>query len=217
MIYPGDKKNLICSITNAAGTSPNVTVVPIVSVVNLTTQAIVLSAITMSLIAGTQAVYYYSWSTNGQPVGDYLAIVSYAADSITINGRFLEIFHLGDTNITGVVALNSTVALNATVAKDATVAHVTDLTGINPNTSSVILAIKASTDNLPQDPASNTIVNQVGSTVDNIYNYTFGTWVINKQLNPQVLTILAPNGTTVATFQLTDSSISTIRQLESIQ
>lgn len=211
MIYPGDIKTIILSLTNPTGANPNVTVAPIVSVIQISTQSIVLSAQTLTLVGGTQAVYYYSWSTSGLSVGDYLSIISYAADGITVNGRFLEIFRLGDTNITGPVALNATVALNSTVAKDATVAHLTDLSAIDPNTSSIVLSIKANTDNLPADPASNTVIDGLIDTMDSVYNYTFGTWTIDKTQNPQVLTILAPGGSSLGSFTLSDSSTATVR------
>lgn len=211
MLYPGDIKNLVLSITNTAGTAPNVTVAPVVSVIQLSTGTTVLTAAPMSIMAGTQVVYTYQWPTTGLSNGDYVAIVSYAADGLTINGRLLEVFHLGDTNVTGVVALDATVSKDSTVAKDATVAHVTDLASVSPDSSVTVLAIKAKTDNLPVDPASSTVLNAVGANVQSLFNFQFGTWTIDKTQNPQVLTILSPGGLTVATFTLTDSPTSTQR------
>jgi hypothetical protein len=165
----------------------------------------------MVLITGSQAVYNYPWSTTGLSNGDYLAIVSYASDGLTINGRCLEVFHLGDTNVTGPVSLAAVVALNSTVAKDATVAHMVDLATISPDASPAVLAIKAKTDNLPFDPASLTVLNQVGANVQGLFNAQFGTWTIDKTQTPQVLTILSPVGGVVATFTLTDSGSATQR------
>jgi hypothetical protein len=60
-------------------------------------------------------VYSFAWNTAGNLNGDYLAVVSYAADGNTFNDQFVEKIHLGDTYVTGPIAL------------DATVAHITDL------------------------------------------------------------------------------------------
>lgn len=211
MIYTGDIKSIVLSITNAAGTAPVVTVAPTVMVIQVSSGSTVLAAVAMTLIAGTQAVYTYSWSTAGIPNGDYVAIVSYAADGITVNSRLLETFHIGDTNITGPVALAAIVAQNATVAKDATVAHLSDLTIISPDNSATVQAIKAKTDNLPVDPASMTVLNAIGLNVQDLFNFQFGTWTIDKTQNPQVLTILSPAQAVVARFTLSDSPTATQR------
>jgi len=211
MLYPGDLKVLILSITNAGGTDPVVSVAPTVAVIQLSTMTTVLTSAAMTLIAGTQAVYTYSWSTAGMSVGDYAAIVSYAADTITINGRLLEVFHLGDTNITGPVALAAVTALNATVAKDATVAHLSDLASVSPDTSATVLAIKAKTDTLPASPADQATLTAVAAEIQDLHDYQFGTWTIDKTQNPQILTILTPAQTVLGRFSLTDSTSTTQR------
>jgi len=180
-------------------------------VVQLSTGTSVLAANPMALLVGTQAVYTYSWSTTGMLVGDYASIVSYAADGVTINGRLLEVFHLGDTNITGPVALAATTAQQDTVALDATVAHLTDLATINPNTSTVVLSIQAKTSNLPSDPVSYATLATLLSNVQGIHDYQFGTWTIDKTQNPNVLTILSPAQAVLASFTLSDSTTATQR------
>jgi hypothetical protein len=211
MIYPGDTKNLVLSITTAAGTAPQTTMNPVVSVVSLSTLAIIVNSQPMTLLAGTQAVWYYAWNTTGCANGDYVAVVSYASDGLTINGRLLETLRLGDTNITGVVSLDATVAKAATVALDATVAHFTDLATISPDTSPTILSIQAKTNNLPVDPASMTLLTPTMTNVQNLSDYNMGTWTIDTTVNPQTLTILRPNGAILQTFQLTSSSAATAR------
>jgi hypothetical protein len=180
-------------------------------VITMATSTTVLAAVPMTLIAGTQAIYTYSWSTAGMTNGDYVAIVSYASDGITVNGRFLEIFHIGDTNITGPVALSATTALDATVAKDATVAHLADLATISPDTSVTVLAIKAKTDGLPSDPASASTLTGLTSEIQDLHDCQFGTWTIDKTQNPNVLTILSPTQAVVVSFTLSDSSTATQR------
>ncbi len=154
MIYPGDTYTLLFALSETNGTTPNVTTPPLVTVIQLSTGTPVVSAQAMTLVTGTTLVYSYAWNTASLTNGDYLAVVSYAADGNTFNGKFLERIRLGDTNITGPVALASLVALNSTVAKDATVAHITDLQTINPSTSTVVLAIQSAVNALPNTLAS---------------------------------------------------------------
>jgi hypothetical protein len=215
MTYPGDIKNLVLSITLASGASPNVTVTPVVSIIRLSDLSTVVTAAQMILVAGTQAIYLYGWNTTAAEDGDYLAIVSYASDGITVNSRLLEVFQLGDSRITGLLALDATVAKDVTVAKDGTVAHLADLTGLSPDNSVTVLAIKAKTDNLPSDPASLTVLNQIGANVQDLRDYEFGTWTIDKTKNPQVLTLLRTNQSTLTTFTLTDSPTQTQRAMSS--
>lgn len=211
MIYPGDTKNLVLSITKTDGTAPSVTVAPVVSVVRLIDQVVVANSQPMALLPGTQAVYFYAWNTTGASNGDHVAVVSYASDGIAVSGRFLEQLYLGDSRITGVIALDATVSKDATVAKDTTVAHFTDLATVSPDNSVTVLAIKAKTDNLPVDPASLSVLSLVSQNVQDVHDYDLGTWTIDKTVNPQVLTILRPSGGVLARFQLTDSVTSTNR------
>jgi hypothetical protein len=180
-------------------------------VINLTTGAAVVTAAAMTLVAGTCLVYSYVWNTAGMLNGDYLAVVSYAADGNTVNGQYLDQIRLGDTNIPGQVALNATVALDATVAKDATVAHLTDLATINPNTSSVILAIQAKTANLPAVPAAQSDVTALVQFLTDIHDTVLGTWIVDKTQNPKVLSFLRLDGSTLATFTVTEDDNSAAR------
>lgn len=211
MIYPGDIKNIVLSITKTDGTQPSVTLAPIVSVVRLVDQTAVVNAQPMTQVNGSQVVYFYTWDTTGAQEGDYIALVSYASDGVSVSSRMLDSFRLGDSRVTGVVALNSTVAKDATVAKDSSVAHFTDLATVSPDASPVVLAIKAKTDNLPADPASLSILNAVAQNLQDLHDYELGTWTIDKNQNPQILTILRPNGGVLARFQLTDSNSTTNR------
>jgi hypothetical protein len=97
----------------------------------------------------TTQVYSFAWNTAGNLNGDYLAVVSYAADGNTFNDQFVEKIHLGDTYVTGPVAL------------DATVAHITDLVTVNPNTSTVVLVIQTAVNALPTNLASQDSVSLV--------------------------------------------------------
>jgi hypothetical protein len=212
MTYAGDTKYLTLSIIRSDGTAPSVTVVPSVTVIRLADQVVVVNAQLMTLIPGTQAIYTYPWAIDPSALnGDYVSLVSYASDGITVSGRMLETLTLGDSRITGVVALDSTVAKNATVAKDATVAHLTDLALVDPDASDLIQAIKLKTDNLPVDPASQTQLVTVLQVAQDFSDYQMGTWTIDKTANPQVLTVLRPSGAVIARFQLTDGPSATTR------
>jgi hypothetical protein len=211
MNYPGDIKTIVLSITNAGGTAPNVTVAPVISIVRASDNTLMVNSQPMTAMALTQVIYTYRWDTTGATNDDYVAVVSYAADGLTISGRYLATISLGDSRITGIVALDATVAKDLTVAKDSTVAHFTDLATISPDVSQTVQAIKAKTDNLPPDPASLTVLNTVAQNVQDLHDYETGTWTIDKTQSPQVLTILRPSGGVLARFQLTDSTTATNR------
>jgi hypothetical protein len=211
MIYPGDTSNVVLSITRSDGTAPVTTVSPVVSIVRLVDGVVVVNSQAMTLLAGTQAVWVYPWNTAGALNGNYVTIVSYASDGLTISGRLLSTLTLGDSRITGAVALDSTVAKDATVAKDSTVAHFTDLASVLPDTSPAVLAIKAKTDNLPAAPADAAVLSTVAANVQDLHDFNSGTWTIDKTQNPQVLTILRPSGAVFLKLQLTDSSSATVR------
>ncbi len=146
-----------------------------------------------------------------QSHGDYLAIVSYAADGNTINGQYLDRVRLGDTCVTGLVALDATVAHDATVAKDATVAHVTDLQTINPSTSSVVLAIQSAVNALPASLASQASMELLTSLLTDVHDAQLGTWSVDKTQNPKVMTLYRLDGSVLTTFQVTEDSNSAAR------
>lgn len=212
MFYPGDSYTFLLTITLATGAGPTITTAPVITVVNLSTGSAVVTGQTMTAITGTSSqVYKYIWNTAGLADGDYIGLVSYAHDSITINSQLLEKVHLGDSRVVGVVAQDATVAKDGTVAKDSTVAHTTDLVSISPNNSSVVLAIKAKTDLLPATPADNATLIAVQSAITDIHNAVMGTWVIDKTQSPQVLTFFNSDSSVLARFQLSDGPTATNR------
>lgn len=226
MIYPGDVFTFVYSVTRADGTIPNVTVPPSIQIINAHTGlGMLTSAQNMTLASGTRQVYTYPWTIPSTAVnGDYFAIASCASDGITVQNssdvigvmvsfKFMQgQLRLGDTYITGPVALNGTVALNATVAKDATVAKASDLVGISPDNSTTVLAIKAKTDNLPSDPASVTIQSQIIALLNDVHDCNLGPLVIDRTTTPRTMTIkrLADNSV-LAVFNLTDDGTQSSR------
>jgi hypothetical protein len=213
-IYPGDSYTFLLSLTHTDGTTPAVGTVPTIQIVNASTSASVLGTPgTMTLVAGSVLVYKYTWViSSAQTKGDYFAVVSYVADSIVITGRYLDRIRVGDTFVTGAVALASTTALDATVAKDSTVAHLSDLAAISPDTSTAVLAIKAKTDNLPVDPTSTTLITTLLGLITDIRDCNLGAIVIDRTVNPRIMSIKrVVDSSTLATFQLSETSSSTNR------
>jgi hypothetical protein len=133
--------------------------------------------------------------------GDYLAVVSYAANGTTYNGIFLEHVRLGDTYVTGPVALNATVALNSTVALAANTATPADVAAVNPNSSSVVLAIQSAIAALPNTLATQASIDVLNALLNDVHDYSFGTWSVNKTVNPRVLTCYRDDGSVLATFR----------------
>ena len=211
MLYPGDIRTFLLSLSHTDGSAPTVTTAPLITVIRLIDGVSVTTAQAMVLVTGTSLVYAYPWNTAGLANGDYLAVVSYAADGATINGRFLENVRLGDTRVTGLVALDSTVAHDATVAKDATVAHLADLATINPSTSAAVLGIKAKTDTLPTNPASQDSLLALTQLITDVHDVSLGTWVVDKTQNPKVLTFRRLDGSVLANFQITEDTNSATR------
>ncbi|MGI4814014.1 MAG: hypothetical protein ACRYGG_11880 [Janthinobacterium lividum] len=212
MTYPGDTYNFILTIKTDTGAMPNVTSSPVITIVSLSTNLPIVSSQPMMSLNGTQnQVYTYAWNTSSLANGDYLGLVSYAYDAVTVNSQLLEKVKLGDSRVIGIVALDSTVAKDATVSKDSTVAHASDLLAISPNNSSLVQAIKAKTDNLPSDPASTSNLNVIQASINILVNAALGSWAVNKASTPNVLTFYNTDNSVLATFTLSDSSVSSNR------
>lgn len=219
MIYQGDTYTFILSLTNANGSTPTIGTAPSIQIINAASGTSVLSVpASMNLVTGSTLVYTYSWSIpSATTSGDYFAVVSYSMNGDVYNGQYLDRVRIGDTYVSGPVALNSTVALNATVAKDATVAHITDLQTINPNTSSVVLSIQSKTNNLPNDPVSTALVTNLLSLITDIHDVSLGEILIDKTVNPRVMTIKrVADGSTLAMFYLSETPTLTTRSTQLI-
>jgi hypothetical protein len=192
VIYPGDSYTLLLNIPPVAGAAATITTAPLISVIQLSSGTPVVSAQPMTFVTGTTSIYSYLWNTSSLINGDYLAVVSYAANGVTYNGIFLEHVRLGDTYVTGPVALNATVALAANTATPA------DVAAVNPNTSSAIAAIQSAIAALPDTLATQESVNLLTSLVTDVHDYSFGTWSVNKTVSPKVLTCYSLDGSVLA-------------------
>lgn len=201
MLYPNDKHVFLLSIVNADGSNPNVTVAPTVTIINAVSGNVVVPATAMDLIAGTQKVYSYVWDTAAQPEATYLALVSYAADGVTVQGRMLESVRLGDSRVTGAVALDATVAKELTVAKDATVMKYAQY--VLPKNDDYVRAIKSRVDLLPNDPASAAAIAALAAKLEDVHDFVTGTWIVDKANDK--MTLYRKDGSVLQAFNLEDT------------
>lgn len=212
MIYQNDSFTFTLFITHADGTNPSVTVNPVIQIVRLQGFTAMLgSPAAMLNLDSSKQVWSYTWTVGTALSGEYVAIVSYAADGHTFSAFPIEKVRVGDSRVIGTVALDATVSKDATVAKDSTVAKATDLAGINPNTSAVVLAIKSKTDILPADPVSMTLLGVTISNVDDIHDATLGNMSIDKTVNPAVMTVKRLNNAVLSQYVLTEDGSETAK------
>jgi|SRR5208282_519447 len=118
--------------------------------------------------------------------------------------------HVGDSNITGQVALNATVAQNATVAKDATVFK--SAQWVSPQNDPLVQTINTAVQTILADSVTElTLLGTLASQVLDIHDNLFGTWTINQTLSPPILTLSRVGGGDFATFQLINNATTTQR------
>lgn len=139
---------------------------------------------------------------------------------VTVSNQLIserDKLHIGDSNITGQVALNATVAQNATVAKDATVMKSSQY--VAPGSDPIVQGINTATaTTLTQTSSLVTLLGTLAQgtlsgLIQDVYDNLFGSWSIDQTVNPPVLTISRINGTTIATFQLINNNTVTQRAM----
>jgi len=171
----------------------------------------------MTLVTGSDYVYFMPFVIPSTAPADYVAIVSYATSTpTTVASQFVSALHVGDSYISGPVALNATVAKDATVAKNATVLLASqyvdpssDPTVQNINTNvQAVLADTAAIDAAVGVPLMSATL---AGLVQDVYDATFGTIRIDQTANPPILYINRINGTNIATFQLINNPTTTER------
>lgn len=199
MYYPGDFVVFVLPLQHSDGAAQLVTSVPKITILNAADGTTTLASTVMTLLAG--ATYKYSWDTADVADGCYVAFVSYVADALVVQDKFLGQIQLGDSRVTGLVALDETVAKDATVAKNATVLHVSDYTA--PDEAALVLAIKGKLDSLPANIASEATLQQVLTIAKDIDDATEGSLVVDK--NAGRLSLMRKDGSVLATFQLSNT------------
>jgi hypothetical protein len=219
MYYPGDTYNFILNIPNTGSTV--VSSAPLITILDILNPGTpIVSGASMTLVTGTSYVYYYSFTIPNASPKDYIAIYSYATTSpaVTVSNQLISLkdeLHVGDSYVTGPVALNATVAQNATVAKDATVMKSSQY--VAPQNDPTIQTIATQTATINSNTASTSTLlgtlaaGTLSGLIQDIYDYSFGAWSIDNTVVPPVLYISRVNGTPIASFQLLQSVSSTQR------
>lgn len=218
-VYQGDSYTFILNLPPVGGVAQNVTVNPVIQIINAQTGLPVLSAApNMTLVAGTTTVYTYTWVIPFATLtADYFAVVSYVANGTTATTVYLDRIRVGSSRVLGVVALDATVAKQATVALDATVAHSSDLTAISPDNSTSVQAILTKVNTLPAAPADNSLLLSVQSALADVKDGVFGTVLISRTASPMTYQILrASDNSLLASYTLTETDSTTTRTLESL-
>lgn len=125
--------------------------------------------------------------------------------------------HIGDTYITGQVALQATVALAANVALDSTVMHASQY--VAPANDPTVQSISnQSTTILSNTSATASTIGSLAAgtmsgLIQDIYDNVFGSWNIDQTQNPPVLYIKRINGDVIASFQLINTNTATQRNV----
>lgn len=125
--------------------------------------------------------------------------------------------HIGDSNITGQVALNATVAQNATVAKDATVMKSSQY--VAPQNDPTVQTINTNVATIVGQTTG--MVTAIGTLsqsslsglLQDVYDGIFGSWNIDQTQNPPILYFKRINGTIFASFQLINNPSATQRNV----
>ena len=203
----------------AVGLNPNITASPLIQIIQLSTLTPMLG-VPASMVSldgtipnpnGSGQLWLYTWSIGQVVSGEYAAIVSYAADGNVVSGKLIEKIQVGDSFITGIVALDATVAKNATVALAATTATASQVASIDPAVAPNILAILAKTNNLPPDPAGMTLLGPTIQDVQDLHDAALGSQTIDKTQSPALYTLKRTDSSILAQFQLTDNTTETTR------
>lgn len=213
MLYPGDVHQFIL------GLNGTVTAAPTISIVDPASGTFHVRDVAMDPVMDTTnataipGAYRYAWNSAGRANGYYVAFVTYGLNSVAHNKEFLEKVMLGDSRVTGVVALDATVAKDASVAKDSTVAKAADVRNIDPND---IAFIKTKVANLPLSPADQASLVTLLARMGDVLDSCVGAWSINKTANPKTLTLYRANGQVLATYTYSDDATSSQRAVTTL-
>jgi hypothetical protein len=143
-----------------------------------------------------------------------------AITNITVSNQLISsssILHVGDSYITGPVALDATVAQNSTVAKDSTVFKTTSY--VSPTNDTTVQAINSAvTTILANSNTSTTLLGTLSAgtlsgLIQDVYDNLFGSWSIDQTVNPPILYIKRINGTQIASFELVNNNTATQRNV----
>lgn len=215
MYYPGDRVPFLISLARADGAEPDVTSAPRITIVNTyDNQALDLDGVgvktaAMMLIDGSDALYSFVWDTGGILDGTYVALVGYASDGVTVNGRLFGTVQLGDSRVRGEVALAANAARRTDLPDKDAVMLKTDF--VQPADDLSIQAILAKTAALPENVASAEAVASVAALAADLHGVALGTWTINRNVVPNRLALHRLDGTVLAEYDLTNNGQQSAR------
>ena len=198
--YSGESYSFLLFLMRNDGTPIQVTPLPLLTVVRLTDGQPVVSQAEMQRLEDMPGAYEYVWNTTGIDDGNYLALTSYTANEVTVTQRLLGKVQVGDTRLTGKVALEATAAKDLLIAKAATTVQA--FAYVSPNSSLILQDIWEKVDSIPACPASQTALASLLSLLTDIKDQTLGSWVANKRMN--TLTFLRENGQVLKVLKLTN-------------
>jgi len=198
--YSGESYSFLLFLMRNDGTPLQVTPLPLLTVVRLADEQPVVSQAEMQRLEDMPGAYEYVWNTTGIDDGNYLALTSYTANEVTVTQRLLGKVQVGDTRLTGKVALEATAAKDLLIAKAATTVQA--FAYVSPNSSLILQDIWGKVDSIPACPASQTALASLLSLLTDIKDQTLGSWVANKRMN--TLTFLRENGQVLKVLKLTN-------------
>lgn len=198
--YSGESYSFLLFLMRNDGTPLQVTSLPLLTVVRLADEQPVVSQAEMQRLEDMPGAYEYVWNTTGIDDGNYLALTSYTANEVTVTQRLLGKVQVGDTRLTGKVALEATAAKDLLIAKAATTVQA--FAYVSPNSSLILQDIWEKVDSIPACPASQTALASLLSLLTDIKDQTLGSWVANKRMN--TLTFLRENGQVLKVLKLTN-------------
>ena len=198
--YSGESYSFLLFLMRNDGTPLQVTPLPLLTVVRLADEQPVVSQAEMQRLEDMPGAYEYVWNTTGIDDGNYLALTSYTANEVTVTQRLLGKVQVGDTRLTGKVALEATAAKDLLISKAATTVQA--FAYVSPNSSLILQDIWEKVDSIPACPASQTALASLLSLLTDIKDQTLGSWVANKRMN--TLTFLRENGQVLKVLKLTN-------------
>jgi len=148
-----------------------------------------------------------------QGSGNFIATNTVSNQIVSLTDQL----HIGDSNITGQVALQALVALNSTVAKDATVFKASSYIAPGADPTIQVMATELATV-FTNSAAAATLLGTLSQgtlsgLIQDVYDYSFGSWNIDQTVNPPVLYIKRINGSVIASFELVNNSSHTQRNI----
>lgn len=206
MYYPGNQVPFLLSLAAAGGEPADVVTPPYLSILNVADDVALdlagegVKSAPMPAIDGADALYKFLWNTAGVPDGTYVAVVSYVANGLNISNRLLATVQLGDSRVTQEVAAYASAARRTDLPDKTLVMLKSDF--VAPADDDSVQAILAKVNGLPENVASQATLSQALTLLSDIHDVEFGTWVQDKSVTPNRLTLYRKNGDALQAFDL---------------